>query len=992
MAAGSSRQATIYDAGAAHVEFLGSPRAEDVLLTQNPPAEFNATVNAFGKDATLTAGTTLFYDNLPSVIAGGRDWFHRQFPYWYSGNAFAGNADKEWRDDAGPQDAGLASAWDILKDQKYGDLGIDIGAGFRYLLARASSQSPNPKGWLLDCEMACGSDRRRFMPIFSNPASLSCQSWKWQDGNGGLVTFLPSVLSEKLPWSNPTGGETWSSGWAGLSQLEWGTPLRIGPTGLLYARVRLLQNGRPKAGKSFTVTVSGGGTSATGTIELVSNQGFLWKNEWTPPSVSAWDGEALVGVQAVQINAKSEYAVFAITGTPGRTVSVLVTPGTATSLDVSTSAQALVPSPWRVSSYSRFPPAVQGGSVSVYKGNSLVYQGSANPAANESSNAAYYRQWASVSGADSSGVYFVVAQKTGEFQAYFKEFMSCVVDKTSPLAGCTAPNDIFANEAIPEPQVYMSEPNGTVPASPVFMKANGESGGDQRRIAPSGAGTYKVIPAASDRTSLFLDRAGNVSPYVPEFDFKIVATPAGNLRGARPTLTIIPAIRPYRARARRTDEKVESVLLKFDRKVTGADVGQCKLYRTTLNEYDNVITEPISGMTMSPVSGYAGFWWSIAIPSGDQVPRSFFVLEYDPTINLPNQATATQTDDKTPKEDCLLAARVSWMIAESNEPVNAVDVSRYTRAIGSVPTVSGSYSVDQDEGIVRLTAVSAGDGKSGLGLYRYGKGVFTPSVPKPTSPPSDCSFFGLTTTIDPCPPKTLTLCKSPRAAQAHDSLIRCDTPITKWTITPPEIAQQKIDVPIVSPYFFGSFTAAAQRAIGVKLISDPVEVTTTIDGVAVPQNEWRAWKEVENEVNPYGWGIQLALGYSSSYNFLAPPLDINIKASVIKASVSVSRSVATYTALETATLSPLTVSVAVEVFATETISREEQLDEETGQVAIPELEPREYKVVYRYTGGLTLTKEQEESLADGELLDLTIDDPTGLSQAGGLVGWKISAN
>jgi len=48
---------------------------------------------------------------------------------------------------------------------------------------------------------------------------------------------------------------------------------------------------------------------------------------------------------------------------------------------------------------------------------------------------------------------------------------------------------------------------------------------------------------------------------------------------------------------------------------------------------------------------------------------------------------------------------------------------------------------------------------------------FTPHVPYGLAAPANCSYFGLTTTIDPCPPALLH-CPVPSAAQPHASLVR----------------------------------------------------------------------------------------------------------------------------------------------------------------------------------------------------------------------------
>lgn len=967
MQSGVTRAVAVPDIGTVHTSFVGLPASRGLIPQGGPPATYSAVVSAFGAVAQIASNTVPFFSST-TQINESIAWFNPlPLPVLFAGL-------NGWFQTAGQHPA-VVEAWQALRDDPYGplrgtlwDAGYELTGG---LVSGGSFFVRPDKAWIMDSQISCGDETRRFP---QQATALHCLGWKWRDADQGLVTFTTAGPATKA--ADPQGVLTYTGG-AGVSVLRWGDNDEFtGPDGLLYVRIRIIQNGRPKSGKSFTVSASRPGSSASATV-AIGDSGYLWQNDWTPPAVSPWDGVTQLAIETVEINSASRYAVWVVKAPPGTRIISSLSFGSATSLDIaiSSATESLSPFFWQLTGRSRFPPAIQGGSVSVYRGDELVYQANANPPPGESATNSYLRQWDGIEQIAQDGVYLVVSEKTGTFQQFFKEFASFVFDASSPLAGSTAPSDIFVDEvftsAFPLPQVYGSEPLDVLPAFPDFMTAAGQAGGDGRRVRPTSIGSHRVIPAngafGDVGESFFVDRAQNISPYTPEFNFNIVAVPEGNLRGARATLQVIPFIRSYVARARRTDEAVESVIITFDRKVSAATLDQCTLYRTTIDESDNPVTEEINGLSIAPVTGYDGLRWAISIPSAPQIARSFFVLEYDPS--------GTTTADTDTPEDCLLTARVSWMIAERNEPHELVDVSRYSSSLSSTPTVSADYDLDEDENEVSLVGGTSGNGIVAMGTYRLQKNSFTPGVPTPTDPDQDCSWFNLATTIDPCPPRTLTFCKSPRSRQRHSSLIRSDDEITGWTITPPSVASEEINFPDSLGFaFFSAYGNPLLQKIFALLMGGSFELSAEVGGVAVPQNEWRA-AVVRNQV------LDL-LGYGFIQGSFAPQyaMDLQWSLDVIKASVSASRSASTYAGLQTTVLSPLSLAVSVQVFATENVSRAAETVE---GVSVAELPTRTVNAAVLNTAVVALTKQQEEALSGGQ--------PIELSMSGGLPGWTIAA-
>lgn len=311
------------------------------------------------------------------------------------------------------------------------------------------------------------------------------------------------------------------------------------------------------------------------------------------------------------------------------------------------------------------------------------------------------------------------------------------------------------------------------------------------------------------------DYAGNYPASSPQVTVTVHAVPANNRRGARPHLEDVGLQTREFWRARYQHEAITSVRLTFDRKVKPDTVSDSQLMLTKDGE-------DVPGCTLSQVSDTE---WTVTLPpEAEQSPKSFWILTYDPagevltddvdeieyrsfndfppvSQTIPYRAYKAKDTGKRycgavnqyveigegppvdvngvpyEPEPCLLATRTSWLMA-SDWLVPLDTTVGDTVVIGD--TMSVSKTVDEwpgDEGTFAFTMT--GDaainnwGNTRSGMYADG---FVPQAPPQSDPPDDCSYFGLTTTIDPCPPKTLR-CPSPRIAQRHASVVRSDDDI-----------------------------------------------------------------------------------------------------------------------------------------------------------------------------------------------------------------------
>jgi hypothetical protein len=231
-------------------------------------------------------------------------------------------------------------------------------------------------------------------------------------------------------------------------------------------------------------------------------------------------------------------------------------------------------------------------------------------------------------------------------------------------------------------------------------------------------------------------------------------------------------------------------------------------------------------------------------------------------------------------EPCVLATRVGWLMADMNGYPRLIDTTSFEGPyqIGRIASVHDDKSFDHEKkhSLVGGTGgvyfphvfrfnqpVIAATQHQALGIYSplLNFDGYTPSVPSLTDPAADCSYFGLTTTIDPCPPAKVSLCASPKVAQKHASAIRCNGDITSLKVSlvaidangnPDDLSGLQYGTAAQSTVFpgtdfriitdvFGAPPYWTTRTIASQLLLlNGAELTfgTTLDGETLCQNVW----------------------------------------------------------------------------------------------------------------------------------------------------------
>jgi hypothetical protein len=425
-------------------------------------------------------------------------------------------------------------------------------------------------------------------------------------------------------------------------------------------------------------------------------------------------------------------------------------------------------------------------------------------------------------------------------------------------------------------------------ASDKYVNAAGISG-----LKNLGVGSYTVTPAfAGSEVDDFIDFPGNEVSGVPTFSLQIHAVPNNDRRGSRPLLEDVGLQTREYGRARLQTEKVQAVKLRFDRKVDASGVNADQITLTKDGE-------PVAGCTMSQLNDVE---WLITLPpEADQTPKSFWVLEYDPggdvmTDDIDEQSygslaafpplsqsvyrrvyVAANTGlrySKSPTqyvpigvgpptdangvafepEPSVLAARVSWLMASANGWLAPLDTSSTTLTIGTTASISKELEeMPQPDGTFKIEStggVIANWGQTRKGIETDG---FTPQVPPQSDSPDDCSFWGLTTTIDPCPPKTLR-CPVAKAPQRHASVIRMeeDLPSFKATLSVPGSAAAGVTLNLFNQASDGSTPQNTWRA-EIEEDLKPHEASTFQAGGALPaQGQWGSLYQL-NDGTKHSW-------------------------------------------------------------------------------------------------------------------------------------------
>jgi hypothetical protein len=261
--------------------------------------------------------------------------------------------------------------------------------------------------------------------------------------------------------------------------------------------------------------------------------------------------------------------------------------------------------------------------------------------------------------------------------------------------------------------------------------------------------------------------------------------------------------------------------------------------------------------------GLGGTFTLVLDQPTQQVPNSRWLVTLAPGSRLKVPATGG-----SPEEPCRLVARRSWLIQQTE-----------------VPYADSSQTA----------------------WYRYGRpSPFAPQVPPSLDEATDVpySYFGLSTTLFPSPPKALP-CPAPGAAQPHSSLILGGGDITSLTVS----------------------------VSGNEYFKFPMTFSASLNGESCSQNVWANVGEAnysgEFHFTQFGW-TSVGLSYADNqllYNG-APTNQVKGFAAArglrwfvngTTGTAVAGRSVATYSALQTATLGQLMIRIFARAYGTATV-------------------------------------------------------------------------
>ena len=503
-----------------------------------------------------------------------------------------------------------------------------------------------------------------------------------------------------------------------------------------------------------------------------------------------------------------------------------------------------------------------------------------------------------------------------------RTYSSTVIEETLPVIGFIPPHDFHFGTS--EPVVGMmlaTEPifpaGDTTPTvdedlTSVFCKHPHQASGLIGSSLAIGTHTVRV----ADTVNTYTDIGGNHPAENPTVTYTVHAAIPEDREGCIATLEDPSFQTREHYRARLTSEPVTKLTLHFSRKVDPDDVtsGQISITKDG---------DAFAGATIAAV-GTSCQDWIITIPSAGQDSRSFFLLTYDPAgvftddiqtltfadfdafppvgafkkiyryldiesgewqcythavvssvptyVQIPVDTPPLDIDGNPYEpEPCVAAVRAGWLMADTDGYLRQIDCATTFGevGIGRAVSIGKQLSLDPELAASKI-------GTKGGSFLTPEMGTFSPllnyekyscGVPSLTSPADDCSYFGLTTTIDPSPPALVSACASPDAQQRHASAIRCDGDITSIEVSlvafetntddPYDWSEAEYWNTVTeggggwygSPYYGRSSPLAvdvavtpedSHRVAAIVLAQDggPLTFGTTLDGDTLSQNVW----------------------------------------------------------------------------------------------------------------------------------------------------------
>ena len=426
------------------------------------------------------------------------------------------------------------------------------------------------------------------------------------------------------------------------------------------------------------------------------------------------------------------------------------------------------------------------------------------------------------------------------------QMLTIGVDTTRPIIGALALDDIYADESPAGPFVLFStKPLSNSAIFPVL--ADESSPGFATRPAYEtrslfslldgtnqglflGVGSYTIRPAGSvDPDSNNYADVNNRRPLtLPQFAYQVHSVPLQ--KGPRPSFVHPGLNTREQFRPRTPQEAVSHVNLMFSEPVKSETIS-AGLFHLTVNG------TTVPGLSVVEL-GDSGTIFRVQIPTVPQTEGAFAVLSFVPDETVESRSA--------PFRPVVLACRTSWLMQKPHFRSGNAFANR-TAQVGQYATLTTTSSSppSRDVGLSFSNGVSWSRNRASLSLREQGDG-FVPTLPAGDNPPDNCSYFGLTTTIHPCPPRVLA-CPAPVASQPHASsmlygggtgsvslkVVFCDR------ATGAEVPLTDDDEVLQA----GIFTDLSR----LKLLSlhGPLTLGTQLLGESLPQNFWTSETEAD---------------------------------------------------------------------------------------------------------------------------------------------------
>jgi hypothetical protein len=382
------------------------------------------------------------------------------------------------------------------------------------------------------------------------------------------------------------------------------------------------------------------------------------------------------------------------------------------------------------------------------------------------------------------GEYVVAKYFSGEFDAPWEgggqderkrqarpyvEFLTKSEDTTIPIIGCLPLDDVYANEQPSGPFVVVSTKpldssalfrvlpddsmpgNGTRPAYETRSMWVLASGASQGLFLP--AGSYLIRPRGTiaSNSNNYRDQNDERPAGLPQFPYVVHAVPAKKPprpRFIHPGLSTREQFRP-----RLPSEQVKTVDLVLSSAVVSSDV--------LASQFELRVDGQLAAVEGVTEVGDGGTLFRVSIPVAGQQPGAFVTLYFNPGGAVRSRDVAEPA--------VALSCRTSWLMQKPHFRTPSIATSSVL--VGSV----GSMTTQIDH-LPRTASLVLSEGVSwrredAIFSLRPQQDGFVPEMPTEDDERDNCSYYGLTTTIHPCPPRRL-ICPGPMAAQRHNSAFR----------------------------------------------------------------------------------------------------------------------------------------------------------------------------------------------------------------------------